>query len=134
QPQCKYVVNSNRVCRPSGAIRIVIVFQRLAPLAKLYRPCRGSQAATPLPRSSSWHWFLHHSCVLDSFKLTPGPLRRPGRFVLADFSKTYHRERLMRCLTQGERLTYVKTKIVSTVGPACSTLEMLTELVLAGTD
>jgi pyruvate kinase len=40
----------------------------------------------------------------------------------------------MRCLTQGERLTYVKTKIVSTVGPASSSLEMLTELVLAGTD
>jgi pyruvate kinase len=40
----------------------------------------------------------------------------------------------MRCLTQGDRLTYVKTKIVSTVGPSSSTLEMLTELVLAGTD
>ena len=40
----------------------------------------------------------------------------------------------MRCLTQGERLTYVKTKIISTVGPASSSLEMLTELVLAGTD
>jgi pyruvate kinase len=40
----------------------------------------------------------------------------------------------MRCLTQGERLTYVKTKIVSTVGPASSSLEKLTELVLAGTD
>jgi len=40
----------------------------------------------------------------------------------------------MRCLTQGERLTYVKTKIISTVGPASDSLEMLTELVLAGTD
>jgi pyruvate kinase len=40
----------------------------------------------------------------------------------------------MRCLTQGERLTYVKTKIISTVGPASSSLETLTELVLAGTD
>src|SRR5262245_32452147 len=40
----------------------------------------------------------------------------------------------MRCLTQGERLTYVKTKIISTVGPASCSLEMLTELVLAGTD
>lgn len=40
----------------------------------------------------------------------------------------------MRCLTQGERLTYVKTKIIATVGPACDTLETLTELVLAGTD
>ncbi len=40
----------------------------------------------------------------------------------------------MRCLTQGERLTYVKTKIISTVGPASETLETLTELVLAGTD
>src|SRR5258708_779915 len=42
--------------------------------------------------------------------------------------------RAMRCLTQGERLTYVKTKIISTVGPASSSLEMLTQLVLAGTD
>ena len=40
----------------------------------------------------------------------------------------------MRCLTQGERLTYVKTKIISTVGPASETLETLTELVLSGTD
>src|SRR5262245_40611301 len=40
----------------------------------------------------------------------------------------------MRCLTQGERLTYVKTKIIATVGPASCTLETLTELVLAGTD
>jgi pyruvate kinase len=40
----------------------------------------------------------------------------------------------MRCLTQGERLTYVKTKIISTVGPASNSLEMLTQLVLAGTD
>src|SRR5215471_18962629 len=40
----------------------------------------------------------------------------------------------MRCLTQGERLTYVKTKIISTVGPASCSLEMLTELVRAGTD
>jgi pyruvate kinase len=40
----------------------------------------------------------------------------------------------MRCLTQGEKLTYVKTKIIATVGPASSSLEMLTELVLAGAD
>src|SRR5579859_1204316 len=40
----------------------------------------------------------------------------------------------MRCLTQGERLTYVKTTIISTVGPASESLETLTELVLAGTD
>jgi pyruvate kinase len=43
-------------------------------------------------------------------------------------------DRPMKCLTQGERLTYVKTKIISTVGPASSSLEKLTELVLAGTD
>ena len=40
----------------------------------------------------------------------------------------------MRCLTQGERLTYVKTKIIATAGPASDTVETLTELVLAGTD
>lgn len=40
----------------------------------------------------------------------------------------------MRCLTQGEKLTYVKTKIIATVGPASSSLETLTELVLAGAD
>ena len=40
----------------------------------------------------------------------------------------------MRCLTQGERLTYVKTKIIATVGPASESPETLTELVLAGTD
>src|SRR5262245_66564930 len=40
----------------------------------------------------------------------------------------------MRCLTQGARLTYVKTKIIATVGPASDTVETLTELVLAGTD
>lgn len=40
----------------------------------------------------------------------------------------------MRRLTQGERLTYVKTKIISTVGPASETPETLTELVMAGTD
>jgi len=40
----------------------------------------------------------------------------------------------MRCLTKGEKLTYVKTKIIATVGPASSSLEMLTELVLAGAD
>ena len=36
--------------------------------------------------------------------------------------------------TAGERLTYVKTKIVATVGPACETAERLTELVQAGVD
>src|SRR5262245_3678572 len=40
----------------------------------------------------------------------------------------------MRCLTQGERLTYVKTKIIATVGPASSAPETLTELVLSGAD
>jgi pyruvate kinase len=40
----------------------------------------------------------------------------------------------MRYLTQGERLTYVKTKIISTVGPASQSLQTLTDLSLAGTD
>ncbi len=40
----------------------------------------------------------------------------------------------MRCLTLGERLTYVKTKIIATVGPACSAREILSELVTAGAD
>jgi pyruvate kinase len=40
----------------------------------------------------------------------------------------------MQRLTVGERLTYVKTKIVATVGPACETPEKLGELVQAGVD
>src|SRR5262249_34677209 len=40
----------------------------------------------------------------------------------------------MRCLSQGERLTYVKTKIIATVGPASESLETLTELVLVGAE
>jgi pyruvate kinase len=34
----------------------------------------------------------------------------------------------------GERLTYVKTKIIATVGPACESYERLRELVFAGVD
>jgi pyruvate kinase len=41
---------------------------------------------------------------------------------------------LVKPLTVGERLTYVKTKIVATVGPACADEEMLATLVRAGTD
>jgi pyruvate kinase len=40
----------------------------------------------------------------------------------------------MQRFTAGERLTYVKTKIIATVGPACETVERLTELVQAGVD
>jgi pyruvate kinase len=40
----------------------------------------------------------------------------------------------MRCITVGERIAYVKTKIVATVGPASESQETLTELVLAGVD
>jgi pyruvate kinase len=40
----------------------------------------------------------------------------------------------MQRFSAGERLAYVKTKIVATVGPACATEEKLTELVLAGVD
>jgi pyruvate kinase len=40
----------------------------------------------------------------------------------------------MQRLTTGERLTNVKTKIIATVGPACETIEKLTELVDAGVD
>jgi pyruvate kinase len=40
----------------------------------------------------------------------------------------------MRCLTPGEHLTTVKTKIVATVGPASSSRETLRELVTAGAD
>jgi pyruvate kinase len=40
----------------------------------------------------------------------------------------------MRCLTTGERLTYVKTRIIATVGPACDSHERLAELVMAGAD
>jgi len=40
----------------------------------------------------------------------------------------------MQRLTAGERVTYIKTKIIATVGPACGTEEKLTELVKAGVD
>jgi pyruvate kinase len=40
----------------------------------------------------------------------------------------------MRCLTPGERLTHVKTKIIATVGPASSKRDTLHELVTAGAD
>ncbi|MBS0263866.1 MAG: pyruvate kinase [Planctomycetes bacterium] len=40
----------------------------------------------------------------------------------------------MRCLTPGEHLTNVKTKIIATVGPASSSRETLRELVTAGAD
>lgn len=41
---------------------------------------------------------------------------------------------LVKSLSVGERLAYVKTKIVATVGPACATEEMLSALVRAGAD
>ncbi|MCY2965267.1 MAG: pyruvate kinase [Planctomycetota bacterium] len=37
-------------------------------------------------------------------------------------------------LTTGERMTFVKTKIVATIGPAVQTVEKLTQLVAAGVD
>lgn len=40
----------------------------------------------------------------------------------------------MKFHTPGERLTYVKTKIVATVGPACESVELLADLVRAGVD
>lgn len=40
----------------------------------------------------------------------------------------------MRCLTPGERLTRVKTKIIATIGPASSSRDTLRELVTAGAD
>ncbi|MGQ0633239.1 MAG: pyruvate kinase [Planctomycetaceae bacterium] len=40
----------------------------------------------------------------------------------------------MRGQTVGERLTYVKTKIIATVGPACEAPETLAELVRVGVD
>ncbi|MBI3866261.1 MAG: pyruvate kinase [Planctomycetia bacterium] len=40
----------------------------------------------------------------------------------------------MRCLTPGERVTCVKTKIIATVGPASASRDTLRELVTAGAD
>ncbi|MFN0055439.1 MAG: pyruvate kinase [Planctomycetales bacterium] len=40
----------------------------------------------------------------------------------------------MQRMTAGERLTYVKTKIVATVGPACASTDKLAALVEAGVD
>ncbi|HEY2252443.1 MAG TPA: hypothetical protein VGH74_15325, partial [Planctomycetaceae bacterium] len=40
-------LNPLRLTRPSGAFDAMTAFQGLAPLAKLFRPCRGLPAAPP---------------------------------------------------------------------------------------